>query len=443
MKMFFKIAMIGAMTLVILVALAMVAGVIEERQRYRHEAVADIARSVGQSQVLAGPVLLVPYEETSTREVQGSDGVTRTSSERRSGHWRFFPATLEARGRLVPDVRWRGLHEIRVFEWQGALDAGFDVTIPADVPGVTRRIGRPLLSWGISDVRGIRGTPEVVVDGRRLRAMQGSRSGIAAGEGADAASAGSGLHVPIEALAPGQRRVMATRLSLSLSGTERFGILPVGDSNVLALDSTWPHPSFGGLLPKHRTDGSGFKAEWRIDALATNARLLWNSAGLAEDDRDVARVALVDPVNPYLQAERATKYGVLFVVLTFGGFFLFELLRQVRVHPIQYGLVGLALSIFFLLLVSLSERLAFGWSYLAAATACIALIGAYLGPVLGNRLRAAGFAAMLAALYAALYGLLILEDNALLVGSGLLFAILAAVMLATRRVDWYALSGRD
>ena len=152
-------------------------------------------------------------------------------------------------------------------------------------------------------------------------------------------------------------------------------------------------------------------------------------------------MSLLDPVNAYTQADRATKYGVLFVVLTFVGFFMFELIKQVPVHPIQYALVGLAIAIFFLLLVSLSEHIPFGWSYIAAAIACIGLIGFYLSAVLHSRARGAGFAAMLATLYAALYGLLVLEDNALVVGAGLLFAILAAIMIATRKVDWYALGG--
>src|SRR5690606_3649873 len=120
----------------------------------------------------------------------------------------------------------------------------------------------------------------------------------------------------------------------------------------------------------------------------------------------------------------------------------FELLRQLRIHPIQYGLVGLALAIFFLLLVSLSEHIAFGLAYLAASAACIGLLGFYLSHVLCSRLRGAGFAAMLATLYAALYGLLASEDNALVLGAGLLFVILAAIMVATRKVDWYRLSAR-
>jgi inner membrane protein len=158
---------------------------------------------------------------------------------------------------------------------------------------------------------------------------------------------------------------------------------------------------------------------------------------------DAVSVSLVDPVNPYVQADRACKYGLLFVLLTFVGFFMFELIRQVRVHPIQYLLVGMAIAIFFLLLVSLSEHIAFGLSYLLASAACIGLIGFYLSAVLRGGLRGLGFAAMLGTLYAALYGLLLSEDNALALGSGLLFAILAAIMVATRRVDWYQLASRE
>lgn len=154
---------------------------------------------------------------------------------------------------------------------------------------------------------------------------------------------------------------------------------------------------------------------------------------------DAMGVSLVDPVNPYLQADRASKYGLLFVLLTF-GFFMFELIKQLRIHPIQYGVVGLALAIFFLLLASLSEHIAFGMAYLAASAACIGLLGFHLAHVLRSRARGMGFAAMLAALYAALYGMLVSEDNALVLGSGLLFVLLTVVMVVTRKVDWYALA---
>jgi inner membrane protein len=148
-------------------------------------------------------------------------------------------------------------------------------------------------------------------------------------------------------------------------------------------------------------------------------------------------VSLVDPVNVYSKVDRATKYGVLFVLLTFASFAMFEFLERLRLHPIQYGLVGFAVAIFFLLLLALSERVPFAIAYLVASIACVVLIGYYLGHVLGGRARGAGFAGLLGTLYAALYGLLISEDNALVLGAGLLFLILSAIMIWTRNVDWY------
>lgn len=458
MKLWLKIAMVGAMTLAILVPLMMVRGVISERQRYRDEAVADIAANIGRAQVLAGPVLVVPYTEVLVRQVQDGAGGTRAVSERREGHWNFFPSTLQADGKLAPDVRKRGLHAVRIYEWQGELKAAFDARIPDDAPaGSEWVVGKPFLSWGISDVRGLRGTPVIEVAGQRVRAEQGSGvsatmikvdtpsdtdrvSAVPAGAMVNTAN-GPGLHVRLEQAQAGQVLKFDTRLALNLAGTERFAVLPVGASNDLRLRSAWPHPSFSGLLPRHDIRPDGFEARWQVDALATNAQQLWTQGEWMANGSDIAQVSLLDPINPYLQADRATKYGVLFVVLTFVGFFMFELIKQVAVHPIQYALVGLAIAIFFLLLVSLSEHIAFGWSYVIAAVACIGLIGFYLSAVLKSRARAMAFAGMLAMLYAALYGLLVLEDNALAVGAGLLFAILAAIMVATRKVDWYELGG--
>lgn len=269
---------------------------------------------------------------------------------------------------------------------------------------------------------------------------------------------GSGVHARLPAPAADTRLRLAVRADLSLGGTESFAMLPLGAQNDLRLRSSWHSPSFEGRSPQHHRDGRGFRAQWRIAAVATDAQRHYLRS-LAPPPRpaseatpaagapswrpsgDAVGVALIDPVNPYLQADRASKYGVLFVLLTFIGFFMFELIKQVRVHPIQYLLVGMAIAIFFLLLLSLSEHIAFGPSYLLAALACIGLIGFYLAAVLHSRARALGFAAMLGLLYAVLYGLLLSEDNALALGAGLLFVILAAIMVVTRRVDWYRLSG--
>ncbi len=442
MRLWLKILMVAGMTLVILVPLALIRGTIQERQAYRHEAVRDVAANFGGRQVFGGPVLVVPYTETVEEDVVQDDGQLRRTLQRRSGSWTFFPETLSIQGRLQPDTRRRGLHEVRVYQWDGTARAGFDLRLPPPENATAQReIGRPWLSYGIADVRGLRGTPRLLVGGVAMTPLQGIGH-------AD----GPGLHVRLDAPGEDGRIVLDTQIELQLRGTESFAMMPYGRSNDLQLASSWRHPKFQGVSPQHDIDGEGFRARWQIDAVASNAqrRYLQSPSLAGETDAglpwapqpEAVSVSLLDPVNPYLQAERATKYGLLFVLLTFVGFFMFELLRRLPIHPIQYALVGLAIAIFFLLLVSLSEHIAFGMAYLGAAAACIGLIAFYLSAVLRSTARALGFAAMLTALYAALYGLLVSEDNALVLGAGLLFLILAAIMVATRRVDWYQLSSR-
>jgi inner membrane protein len=273
---------------------------------------------------------------------------------------------------------------------------------------------------------------------------------------------GGGVHTRLVVPQPGQSLALSTQLDFTLGGTESLALVPLAKSNRFAIQSSWQHPRFGGsFLPRTRDIGAkGFNADWQVSSLATSAQRQYlegktvpvvndggalaggdGADGIATGGIDAVAVALVDPVNVYSQADRASKYGLLFVLLTFVGFFIFELIKQLPIHPIQYGLVGLALAIFFLLLVSLSEHIAFAWAYLAASVACIGLLGFYLSAVLRSVGRGLGFAAMLATLYGALYGLLVSEDNALVMGAGLLFLILAAVMVITRKVDWYQLAG--
>ena len=354
----------------------------------------------------------------------------------KTGTWVFFPESLDVRGTMRSLPRMRGLHEVRVFELDTTLRAAFRVQIPRDDdPSTPRTIGEPRLGIGISDVRGLVGTPSLRVAGVAARRC---RQGLGHG-------GGSGLHALLAAPAARldarvRRRVQGRRCRAPRRCRSRRW----RTRNVIALDSSWPHPQFhGDFLPRTRAIGpEGFRARWEVSSLASNAQAQFR-AGIGPSRRGRPRstpisVSLVDPVNVYSQVDRATKYGVLFVLLTFVAFFMFELLKQLRIHPIQYGLVGLAIAIFFLLLLALSEHIAFGIAYVVAAIACIGLIGYYLRP----RARAAGRAAraspaMLGTLYAALYGLLISEDNAMVLGAGLLFVILAAIMVLTRKVDWY------
>ena len=436
MRLAFKALVVLGLTAVILIALSMIRGTVHDRQRYRAEAVEEVARSTAGAQVLEGPVLMVPFSDRVTTVRVDAAGEKRPVEEVTTGTWVFFPQTLDLQGTLRPVPRMRGLHEVRVYELDSTQRAAFRVQIPGDDdPSTPRTIGAPRLGIGIRDVRGLVGLPTLRVMGvaRTLRQGQGNGRG--------------GLHTTLATPAPGSTLEFDVEFESSMQGTETLSVVPLAEQNVIELNSDWPHPKFhGDFLPRTRDVGdAGFRARWEVSSLASNAQSQFREgigAGSAEPVIDSVSVSLVDPVNVYSQVDRATKYGVLFVLLTFVTIAMFEFLRQLRIHPIQYGLVGLAVSIFFLLLLALSEHISFGVAYLVATMACVGLVGYYLRFVLGGWLRAAAFAGMLGALYAALYGLLISEDNAMVLGAGLLFLILAAIMVTTRKVDWYREAGR-
>jgi inner membrane protein len=432
MRLALKFAIVLFLTLAILLPLAMIRGTISERQQFRRQAVEEVTRSYAGAQRLAGPVLVVPYREQVEEQERDASGVPHTRVRVVERQWTFFPKTLRLQGRVLPSIRRRGLHEVRVYELQAMLDAAFDVRLPAADPARPRTLGTPWIDLGIGDVRGLVGAPRLRLAGNPVAVLQGQR-----GHG------GGGLHAMLAAGAGADGRIaLPLRLEFALRGTESLAVVPLADDNRIVLDSPWPHPQFNGdFLPRaHRIDARGFHAEWDVSSLASTAQAQYRTG--EDKPVDAIGLSLVEPVNLYSKVDRATKYGLLFVLLTFTGFFMLETIKQLPIHPVQYALVGLALAIFFLLLLSLSEHLDFGWAYLVAAVACVGLIGHYLGHVLRSRLRGLGFAATLGLLYAALYGLLVSEDNALVLGSGLLFAILAAIMVATRKVDWYQLSAR-
>jgi inner membrane protein len=257
----------------------------------------------------------------------------------------------------------------------------------------------------------------------------------------------SGLRAPLRLDIEGGKPAAGERipfsLSVSLAGSSGLRMMPFGRQTRLALRSTWASPSFSGaFLPESRRVGKdGFNATWNVSHYGRSFPQSWSSvqtASLASAINGSAfGVDFVQPVDVYQQTERSVKYGALFLVLTFVTFFLFELFQPIRVYPVQYLMVGSALCLFYVLLLSIAEQLAFGVAYLVAAGATVTLLGSYAAAVLRSKGRAAVFAGVLALLYGYLFVLLQAEDYALLLGSIGLFLILALVMLITRRVDWY------
>ena len=448
-----KSVALGAVVAGLLVALGSVRSVVEERQERRDEAEQNVADSLAASQVLMGPVLVRRCTETWPVE-QREGTVLKVLTERRDFRLVQAPQSLQidSGARMAP--RYRGLFKVNGYELTAKVEAQWadlsGMTGAPQHPGGQVACEAPLVSVVLGDARGIR-TVRMDVQGQTLGVKPGSANGVQR----------AGFHAALPAALLTSAGPLRATLALELAGTQSLAFAPIADSTEVMLKSEWPHPSFGGrFLPAERQVSSqGFQANWRLTSLATTAQqALVKGAGFCasgapfppRDEEGAAsqqaagcietfNVSFMDPVNPYVLSDRASKYGLLFIVLTFLGVILVEVLHRLRVHPIQYLLVGSALIVFFLLLVSLSEHLPFGSAYLAASAACTGLLAFYGSHVLGGWRRGLVFGAALALLYGTLYLLLQMEQTSLVLGSVLLFVVLAAIMVVTRRLDWYGL----
>ncbi|UVE18177.1 cell envelope integrity protein CreD [Pseudomonas sp. LS44] len=438
----FKLGIVALLIVLLMIPLMLIDGLVDERQQLRDGVLDDIARSSSYSQQITGPILVVPYRRT-VREWKTHEKSGERYLEEREVRSRlyFLPERFALDGTVKTELRYRGIYQARLFHSDNQLSGRFEV--PAQF-GIREnfadyRFEPAFLAVGISDIRGIKNDLKLRIGGQTLSFAPGSGD----------SRLGNGVHVPLALLDGSSAQAFNFSFELKLQGTGQLGVTPVGRDSRVALSSDWPHPSFvGSYLPSEREiSGKGFVARWQTSFFATN---------LEEALRDCVRherceafsgpslgVSFVDPVDQYLKSERAIKYALLFIALTFAAFFLFEVLKRLAVHPVQYGLVGLALALFYLLLLSLSEHLGFALAYGISASACVLMVGVYVSGVLHSWLRGGGFTALLAALYAMLYALLSAEDYALLMGSLLVFGLLAAVMLLTRKLDWYGVGRGD
>lgn len=442
-----KFIVVGAVFVLLMLPLGLIDGLVSERAARQQSVTQEIASSSFGRLLVAGPVLSLPYREEYDEWVNDDKEQRpqfRRQERRHADHVaRFFPAQQEMNGQVSVSTKSRGIFKARIFEWRGGIDGEFSLdgsfTPQRNRAGSTVTFGKPYLSLVLTDPRALGDRPQFVWDGAPLAPQRGSLL----------ASAPGGVHADIPAFNPAVPMRARFRMGLALSGTDSMAVIPLAGSHQVKLQSNWPHPSFAGqYLPRAYQPGAeGFESQWSVGALSSKSQQqflqqIGGQINCAADNLCVDRIEtrFVEPIDVYSLTDRALKYGFLFIALTFACFILIELLKELRIHPAQYLLVGLALAIFFLLLIGLSEHIPFAAAYTLATLACVALLGFYLHSVLHGGRRGLGFAAMLAALYAALYGLLISEDNALLLGALLVFGVLAAVMVVTRKLDWYALS---
>lgn len=403
-----------------------------ERQAYRAEALEQIRASSSGSQRLTGPVLVIPYEETSSHYVEEEGKYKEFTTSKQQ---LLLPETLAVEGDLQVEPRKLGIYQSQLFHSQLHLKGHFNLAALDELKKDTILLGKPYLAVVIADARGILQVP----------ALQWGKQHLAFEPGARFGNASQGMHAPLDLEVLMANPSVDFQFELALQGSDHFELVPVGASSSLSLTSNWPHPSFiGQFLPRqHKIGDQGFDAQWESSWFANNMQERFND-GLEEGINGLPAftVSLIEPVDHYQQNERAIKYAELFIGLTFLSFFLFELLKQLRLHPIQYALVSMAQIVFYLVLLAFSEQIGFALAYLAASIACVGLLAFYASHLLGGLKRGFGFACLLALLYAILYGLMQAEDIALLLGSVLLFVVLALVMIVTRKVDWYQLGRR-
>ncbi len=437
---YFKMAGVTILILFLLIPLTMIRSVLRERLDRRNQAVAEITSVWGREQNVIGPVLIVPYRYSfkSWKEQPAKDGkIEKVEVEETAVAKAYFlPASLTINGNIQPTKLRRGIYQAVVYSGQMELTGQF-----ARPDFENLRIEEKNVLWddavvtfAIPDLRGVKETLQ----------LQWAESRIPLLPGCKLTGFSSGVYARVGGLRETHEGI-PLKLNLTLNGSVGIRFAPVGDQNAVKLSSSWPDPSFqGAFLPVERNVGAGgFSAIWQVSQYGRDYAQQWtdrdSAAGLSSGSvaSSLFGVNFLSGIDAYRNVERAIKYGMLFFVLVFVAFFLFEILSALKIHPFQYTLVGVALTLFYLGLLSLSEFISFGLAYLAASAATTSLIWFYCATVLKSGVRTLIVVGMLAAIYSFLYVALQLQDYSLLFGTAGLFLVLASVFYVTRNIDWY------
>jgi inner membrane protein len=436
-----KLAGVGALILLLLIPLAMIEGVLSDRLARRNEAVNDITASWGKDQNIIGPVLCVPYQFHGkvVRTVTLPDGKveSREIEETTVATAYFLPDALDMTGDVQTQMLHRGIYNAAVFRGEITLTGKFAApdmeALKIDPKDVLWKDAAVTLA--VSDLRGTRESLVLDWNGKKIQLQPGSQlPGYTTG-----VTAQIGIDQPIAA--PG-----AFSIALDINGSSGIFFAPFGMQNQVTLKSNWPDPGFrGAFLPADRTvRPDGFDAKWKVSYYGRDYPQRWTSrSGNDRFNTNSVTASLfgaqfLSILDAYRYVERSIKYGVLFFVLVFTTFFLFEITARQKIHPLQYLMVGAALCLFYLALLSASEFIGFSLSYLIAAVAATGLITWYCSHFLGGGMRTLMIGGGLLGVYTFLYITLRQQDYALLMGTIALFVVLGLVMYVTRKVDWYA-----
>lgn len=427
-----KLAVVGILVLVLLIPTSLVQSLIAEREQTRDAAVREVSGKWGDRQTIGGPVLSVPF----TTVEKDEKGRTYTTTD--FAH--VLPDDLQITGTIQPEQRSRGIFTVILYSTRLTIKATLKRAVAQrlGISAASLQWEKAFISVGITDMKGIKGTIRMQVNGRSVVVEPGVPT-------ADVLRSG------VSALLPADALDIQFLCELNLNGSTELTFLPFGKQTTVSLTSPWATPSFSGAyLPDQReVRADGFRATWKVLQYNRNFPQQGIGAFMQQanngDEKAVVPVTndtafgvkLLLPVDEYQKITRSAKYAIMFILITFAAFFFVEILNKRRIHPVQYLLVGFTICLFYLLLLAISEHLSFNLAYLIGAAVTLFMISLYVRYVFRNDRLTVLFTAVSALLYGFFFSLLQLEDYSLLLGSAGLLLIHAAIMYLTRDVNWY------
>ena len=407
--------MIAILTLMLLIPGAMIQGLINERQYTKNEAVQKIDAKWSYAQTVAGPVLVIPYFETEDRD--GKKVVVENTLN-------ITPRMLNIEADLQPEERHYGIYKTILYRSKVVMRGNFSLPEASMPPVENIYWDRVYINLGLSDLRGISEEIAFTINGKSYGVHSSGKTDLLMNQV---------LQANIQLLTPKAELEFLCEMDLKGSGSINF--IPLGQTTNVSISGEWQDPGFiGNYTPEYVIDESGFSAQWHILHYNRTIPDTWRNQSIAVKSDNCFGISLIDTVDIYQQNMRSVKYAILFIALTFVIFFFVELMSRRQIHIIQYLLVGVALILFYALLLSLSEPIGFMWAYVISSMATITLITVYSAGIFKNKKQTTILAAILAVLYVFLYIILQLKEMALLAGSVGLFVILGVIMYLSNRV---------
>ena len=426
-----KLVFIGILIVVLLIPSSLVDNLITERANRQDEVIRDVSDKWSGSQIIKGPVLIIPYKN----QVKYMDGNNKETTRDEINNLYVLPDNLHIKAGLTTQLRHRGIFDVAVYNSIVKISGNFS---KADLSVLSLTSDQLLLNkarlvFSISDLKGLKNNPTIKAAGQTLKAQPVFDN---------TPLFGGGLQTAVD-LSNAKDSEFDFEYALDLKGSQELSFLHLGKTTDVEATGTWSNPSFGGryLPDDSKVDKKGFKANWHMLYYNRPFPQQWiNNDTLLSSDKKlgdaVFGIKLRLPVDQYQKTTRTSKYALLIIALTFISLFLTEVIRKQRIHIFNYILIGVAMIIYYSLLLSFSEQIGYNWAYLVASVSTIALVAVFIASLLKNKMAALLFAFILAVFYTFIFVIIQLEDLALMIGSIALFIIVAILMYFSRKINW-------